>query len=354
MNGRKALQCPPQFLWVFQTCEENCRAFYVEKDLGKIVSALYEEDWNCASKDAFKVLCGPEIYCELCSFIFDVPRKCNAISVLQSHGYFVRGDRTLFSCRTFSVESYLSLVECLMWAYLDRKIPRSSMIKVLGKSSGSLPDSEHCICAWINTVVSKHAHLPAVNVISQQFFGQPYLRVILFHFTLKDVFMNISDTSENNMSIGFSGAKELDIPLPFDETQLFQPPLSILCFWCKAIEVLSCLPVAKPQLVLSDEAVARRLTGVREMRRVVGEAKKRCQELVTEVSIKCEEARRCRSVMRRVGKVLASDSNKRIEEDTDCVEGSESRRVRWDRSVMILAKKAYDRKASTFASSLSD
>jgi hypothetical protein len=279
----------------------------------------------------------------LCLFIFETPKSQKPIDVLQRNGYFLRGEKNLLDGDVFSVALFLSLVECFMWAYLDRKLPRREMGKILGKAEGNVQDCEHAVCAWINAVVSKHAQLPVLNVIGQQFFGLPYLRLVLFHFTLEDRLLNTSDTSTKNMEIGFAVAKSLKIPLPFDESKIIQPPLAILCFWCKAIVILSALPPAKRRSPLSDQTVARRLSGLCELRRAVNDAKKRCQVLAAELSSKGDEAQRSRSVMRLL-KMRVSDSSTKNDTESEHVNLEQAKnRIKWDPAVLALAKKAHER-----------
>jgi hypothetical protein len=132
--------------------------------------------------------------------------------------------------------------------------------------------------------VAKHAQLPPLNVIGQQFFAQPYFRIVLFHFTMDDSLMNTRDTGQNNATISFDGARRLDIPLPFDESQTTQPPLCIQCFLCSAIVLLSKLPTVRKRAPVSDAVVARRITGLRELRTEVTQLQKRCKVLNNEVT----------------------------------------------------------------------
>jgi hypothetical protein len=218
------------------------------------------------------------------------------VEVLQRNGYFLIGSRAVLDPEAeFCLAHYLAITECLMWAYIDRKTPHREMLKILGRSDSSqVTDAEALLCRWINAIVAKHTQLAPLNVIGQQFFGQPYFRIVLFHFTMDDGLLNAKDTSQNNATATFEAARKLDMPLPFDESQITQPPLNILCFLCYAIVLLSKLPTVRKRPPVSDAVVARRISGLRELRTEVTQLQKRCRVLNQEVATIAETVNQSR------------------------------------------------------------
>jgi hypothetical protein len=73
------------------------------------------------------------------------------------------------------------------------------MLKVLGQlDGGPSQDAETVLCRWVNAVVAKHAQLTPLSVIGQQFFGSPYFRIVLFHFTMGDGLLNVKGAPRGN------------------------------------------------------------------------------------------------------------------------------------------------------------
>jgi hypothetical protein len=239
--------------------------------LAETVESLYSPEWSSGTSRATQVLSQPELYAEVCIFIFGSSRSENPVDVLHRQGYFLRGSRDVFTQRGDAVE-FLGIVECLMWAYLDRKLPHKEMGRILGrKHLQHTQEAEAVLCRWVNAVVAKHSQLPQLNVIGQQFMGQPYFRIVLFHFTMNDALMSTTDSPKNNAAIAFEASQKLDIPLPFDCSQIAQPPLAILCFLTHAIALLSKLPAVKKRAPVTDSVVARRISGLKELRSEVGQ-----------------------------------------------------------------------------------
>ena len=173
-----------------------------------------------------------------------------------------------------------------MWAYLDRHLPQNEMLFALGNLRSSFAhDSEACICKWINAIVSKHSRLPQLNVIGKHFFGLPYFRIILYHFTKIDKLMNNIDTNTNNAKISFDFCNKNQIVLPFDVNKVEQPPLCTLCFFCNAIKVLIKLKIdQKSSPVITDSVVVKKLNGIHKLRNEVNQLTIRCNKLSDEVN----------------------------------------------------------------------
>jgi hypothetical protein len=334
----RRLLAPPQILWLFQACERHCPDFYRLCGLAAAVDVLYTPEWTDPTTPAAQLFSRPPIYSELCLFLFESGRSEHPIDVLQRNGYFLRGSRTVLDPGSeFCLPSYLAITECLMWAYIDRKIPHSEMLKVLGRSDGlGSQDAEALLCRWINAIVSKYAQLAPLSVIGQQFFGLPYFRIVLFHFTMEDELLNPKDTTQNNATAIFDASRKLDIPLPFDETQVIQPPLAILCFLCYAIVLLAKLPTVKKRAPVSDAVVARRISGLRELRTEVSQLQHRCKLLNSEVAIIAQSVNdpRPQSMLLRdrprTGPPLPSSVS---------LDGRRRAHVRWAPEVLDLAKR---------------
>lgn len=336
------LCCPPQFLWLFQTCEMSCPDFYNSKNLKDSVNSLYSDNWDEPSSPSGILLSNPDLYTNIAVFIFGIKNlssNTNAIDILHQNGYFIRYPRNLFELE-FSIQNYLSITECLMWAYLDHHLPIKEMSNILGNISYNLAhESESTVCKWINAIVSKHSHLPPINVIRKQFFGLPYFRIILYHFTLNDELMSTNDSKINNAKIAFDFCKKNNIIMPFDENKIDHPPLCILCFLYNAIKMLSKIKIVKKRPpVITDSIVAQKLNGIQQLRTEVNQLTIRCNKLSDEVNLFSKMVKsRPRSVITKSRPIRVSSVLKKgnpIKKPAPHTE--QAPRVTWDPNVIKL------------------
>jgi hypothetical protein len=183
-----SLKSPPQFLWLFQTCQLHSRSSDQSIDVAQAMDSLYDSEWAHPESPAGRVLRSPFIYSEVCKFIFGCDPGPNPIDFLQTHSYFKRGDPSLLDSHVaFAIPEYLALTECLMWAYLDKKLPCDQLRTVLTRSIDSeSPDAESLLCQWINRIALKHGHLTPLKCISRKFLGQAHLPCFFYHITLND------------------------------------------------------------------------------------------------------------------------------------------------------------------------
>ncbi|OHS97828.1 hypothetical protein TRFO_09257 [Tritrichomonas foetus] len=270
-------------MWLFQTCETYCPDFYRQNNLQDAVKQLFTAKWDDPSRSSAKYLTNSEFYLQVTKYIFNCQDIQNPIEILQRHGYCMRCDINIFKLE-HSVHNFLSITECLMWAYLDRHLPHREMSKIIGKARLSC-DSEAILCQWISAIVSKHSHLPPINVIGKQFFSQPYFRIVLFHFTLDDNLMNISDTPHNNAQICYQFCQNHNLMLPFNLAEIEQPPLCILCFLCYVIVHIVKLPVQNRRIHVSDSIVMKKMTGICKLKKEITQINKRCNKLNNEVNM---------------------------------------------------------------------
>lgn len=338
------LQCPPQFLWLFQACEESCPDFYISHNLEDSVKALYSEKWNDPMSSSGKQLSNSELYKQIALFIFGIQNSneminANAIDILHQNGYFIRYTSNLFELG-FSIQNYLSITECLMWAFLDHHLPINEMSIVLGKlKSNLIHESETSICRWINTIVSKHSNLPSLNVIGKQFFGMPYFRIILYHFTRNDILMSTTDSKINNAKISFDFCNSNNIIMPFDLEKIEQPPLCILCFLCNVIKILDKIKfVKKNSFVITDSLVAQKLNGIQQLRTEVNQITKRCNKLSDEVNFFSQlvKSRPHSSITKSRRVRISSNLLKKRETAKPALHSEPAPRVSWDPNVIKL------------------
>lgn len=285
------LFCPPQFLWLFQTCQESCPNFNDSQNLKDAIDSLYTETWSNPTSPSGQLLSNSNLYANVAFFVFGIQDSnkldnANPVDILHKNGYFIRYPRNLFELE-FSIQNYLSVTECLMWAYLDRHFPMNEMSPILGKSRyTAVQDSEASICRWISAIVAKHSRLPPLNVIGKQFFGLPYFRIILYHFTMNETLLNIADSKNNNARISFDFCLNYHISLPFNVNEVEQPPLCILCFLCNAIKILVKIKVVRKRPpVITDSIVVRKLNGIQQLRTEVNQLTIRCSKLSDEVNL---------------------------------------------------------------------
>lgn len=341
----KHVESPPQFLWLFQACECHCRDYYDLFVSPSALESLYTSGWDNISSPCYQVITRPQIYIELCKYIFSVQNINQIIEFLQKQGYFLRGNRYLFQTPSSSAYNYLSLIECIMWAYIDKKMPIRDMQRVIGRTKQIPDDPEALLCLWINTIVVKHVHLSNLNVIGQQFFALPHFKIILYNYTHDKILLNTNETPKNNMEKTFECLRIMKIPLPFDENQINQPVLCILCFLVNAIVALSQLPRnSHKEKIIYSSLFAQRISGIKHMREEVKEIENRVHSLNDEVSLISKQiqskSRPASQILRkRAPKLIPQNLTEQNLKRTQKV----GERIKWDPQVIEAARLAKQR-----------
>lgn len=229
------MSAPPQIRWFFFFLKDKCKKFAKKNDIKEIIRELPTVDW---ALNASSVLINPAAYSAITKKIFKVSKKNDPVITLQNNGYFGRAPADFFSKITsFDQEKIIPLLECLMWAYLDHKLPKKKFTRVIGRlKTNQCSDADSLICQWINTISLKYGRLAKITTISHHFLGLPHYRLVLFNSLHDPGLRDINDTAENNATIALAAADDLKIPSFFDASDYHQPPLVIMCYLCGAIK----------------------------------------------------------------------------------------------------------------------
>jgi hypothetical protein len=228
-------------------------------------------------------------------------------------------------------------LECIMWAFLDRKVPREALRTSIGQTRATCcKDAESSLCMWINTIVKPHLPLPPLSSITRHFFGLAHFRVLLFNFLRDKSLLDISPDPKVNAKVGLSRAAKLDLYAPFPSTEYQQSPLLIMCFLCRCVVGLSVIQPPSPGPAITGVELQKKLDAIEELKKAVTEVTQRVSVLSQEVQVitvaLSKMKRPSSSLLAAPRPILEGEEGGQQRPQTSMGQSTESKRVTWDLS----------------------
>ncbi|EAY20580.1 hypothetical protein TVAG_239570 [Trichomonas vaginalis G3] len=264
------------FLWLLYTLSDKCNDTKA-KELCQNLDAMDSQEFLGYFSDI-------KTYILLTNYIFDVNTDA-PIDILHNHGYYRYGDASIFAKSNFDEIAFINLIECYMWASLDRKIPTNVLVKKVGRTKVfSLNDPEAIICSWINTCCSTYTKLRPVTSISQYFIGSNQFRALLYSYTRDESLLQYSDP-KTNAEISLRTCSTYGIKQTFEYENYQQSPLVIMCFLVDAIAKLDSIkPLPRPRTI-SRMDMQRIEKNISDTKKEVESLKIRCGVLANDVNL---------------------------------------------------------------------
>lgn len=317
-----------------QCLNDVCPEYAEKKCVPSILFRIFGPHSAESMKRAVWFLANNEPFSMFCHAIFNSEIGANAVEVLQKNGYYLNGNPALMKEieTKFDPRAISNFLECLMWAYLDRNVPRKSLSKLIGNSrSQACVDAESACCMWINTSIKKHSKLPPISTITSHFFGKPHFRVALFNYLHQDILLDVSDDPNNNAEVGLTRAFEAGLQAPFSHKNYQQPPLVIMCYLLRCISLLSEMQQPKPRPVVSAVEMTTMLKNIEQKKKEITETTSRVVRLSDEIS---EISEILRTMKRPVSHLARTMPQGAVTHDarpqTSLAATSASNRVTWE------------------------
>ena len=269
-----------------QCLGDLCPEYAEQKCVPSMLFRIFGPHSNEALKRAVWFLANNEPFSMFCHALFDSEIDANAVEVLQKHGYFLNGKPSLMTEieTKYDARAVSHLLECLMWAYLDRNVPRKALARLVGNSRAqACVDAESACCMWINTSIKKHSKLQPITTITSHFFGKPHFRVALFHYLHQDALLDISDDPKVNAEVGLNCAADAELRAPFAPGHYQQPPLVILCYLCRCITLLAQMQRPKRKAVVTAIEMTTMLKNIEEKKKELAATTARVTQLSDEI-----------------------------------------------------------------------
>jgi len=205
----------------------------------------------------------------------------------------------------FDVGKVHRLFECLMWAYLDRRVPTAALRKMIGDTrTTACSDAESSRCIWVNTCARKHAKLPPLSAISQHFFGRPHFRAVLYGVLHESRLLEFSDDPGANAEVGLRRAAELGLQAPFTAARFRQQPLIIMCYLFRCAKVLAELDPPRPPAAITGTVLTSMLASIEVKKKEVAAATERVRVLSRSVRSIASELRGMRRPKSHLARTL--------------------------------------------------
>ena len=323
-----------QIILFLQCLNEICPEYSTQKTVPGILKRMFGANANDSMKRAVWFLSNPEPYAMFCHALFGSEPTDNAVEVLQKHGYYLSGTPSLMKEieSKFDVPRMRELFECMMWAYLDRRLPEEALKKIMGQTkTKACSDAESSLCMWVNTCAKKHSKLQPVSAITQHFFGLPHFRAVLYNFVQDDELLKFSDDPKVNAKVGLTKAADMGLQAPFPASQYIQPPLMIMCYLCQCVIELSELKRPRTPVVITGVDLSLMRTNVEVKKREVADLTKRVDELSQIVH---DIAERLKNMKRPMSHMARPVQNPEVEErerpKTVMSAAPGEKRVSWD------------------------
>ena len=322
---------PPQALWCLKLIQNRSPKFSEDNGIENAISCLFFSDWDTKDSFLLTVLLSSKTYGELCKIIFGFTTE-DPLLLLQSKGYFQRGDTSILSKPLkekegsqkpvfpnkviVDVDPLIPVLECFMWAYMDNCFPSQVLKKILPKSVyAKLSTGEPMLCSYINHMCSKNAQIPPIHTIGRGFFGLPHMRVVLYDRIDDKSLLKQNESPEENANTTYSKLKSIGIYAPFDISSITQPPLVIQCFLCEFIDAFERIPRKTRVRCVSNMSMGRKLERVMSLRTEVKRIDQRVVSLRSDI-VTLEGKRRAQTALRTRAPV---------------------RRVHWDPDIVAMA-----------------
>lgn len=323
-----------ELVLILQLLNDVCPSFAESKAVPGILGRLFGPNGADAIQRATWLLATREVYGKLCGALFNSDDKDNAIEVLQRNGYFLNGNPGLLKDleSKFDAGKARQFYECLMWSYLDRRVPRDALTKVIGEArTRACSDPEAALCMWINTCTRRHAKLAPITAITQHFFGRPHFRAVLYKFVRESSLLDFSQDPVVNAEVGLARAAALGLQAPFSAAKYRQQPLIIMCFLFRCVAVLADVEPPKPPAVIKGTDMTSMLVNIEQAKRDVAAANKRVSVLnvsVRRISHKLAKLVRPMSQMAKTSPGRRQGGRPRPQ--TSLAMSSSGKRVSWD------------------------
>lgn len=274
-----------EIILFLQCLEDLCPEYAEQKCISATLYRIFGPHSGESMKRAVWFLANNEPFSMFCHALFNSEIGENSIEVLQKHGYYLNGKPSLMQEieTKFEPQSVSPVLECLMWAYLDRQVPRTALTKLIGSSRAqACTDSESACCMWINTNIKKYTKLTPVTAITGNFFGKPHFRVALFAYIHKDFLLDISDDPAVNAEVGLTCAAEAGLQAPFTPKDYHQTPLVIMCYLVRCISRLAQTKQQKPRVITVADMTTM-MNSVEQKKKEVADTTARVTQLSDEI-----------------------------------------------------------------------
>ena len=281
-----------EFLWFLSCLQDKCPVLSLKHNFEAYKVEVKRGAYKDPTIQVHKFLVSPEPYSHLAGALFHEDPKKGAIPILQAHGYYLKGNIHLFENNPRPM-SFLQILECLMWAYLDTCLPKNEITKAIGSTkTTACSDAESTLIMWVNTLAKKHQKLQPITAFAQNFFCLPHFRCVLYHFLLENELLVADDPPEKNAEVALKRATQLGLEPPFEISDFLQPPLIIMCYLCRCAIFFSSMKPPKPPRIISKSDIQQLIFNIEVKKKEIIETEKRVQNLTLEVGEIAENLKR--------------------------------------------------------------
>jgi hypothetical protein len=331
-------QYTPQVIWFLQSVVDVCPEYAQQKGIHNTVARLGGASVEEAYKHALWIIVTPEPYAAYFHELFGSDLDAPPVETLVKNGYFLNGKPTFLKDMEtkLDIRKLRQFLECIMWAFLDRRVPRDALKASIGQTRATCcKDAEASLCMWINTIVKPHLPLPRLSSITRHFFGLAHFRVLLFHFLRDQSLMDVSPDPKVNAKVGLSRAAKLDLRAPFPSTEFQQSPLIIMCFLCRCVVGLANVSPPTPGPAITGVELQKKLDAIEEQKKVVSAVTQRVGVLSKEVQVitaKLSKMKRPTSSLLPAPPPILNGEDGQRPQTSMSGQSAESKRVTWDLS----------------------
>lgn len=266
------------FRWLLHTLKEHCK----DAEAANLSMSILEQ--NGLEKSALFFM-KTDTYTKLTQYIFNI-KDGDPIKTLQSQGYYLNGDKTILKKNYFDERGIDQLIECFMWANLDKKMPLDLIRKHIGRVKVlTCPDADALLCCWVSTIAARFTKLRPIATITHHFLGLPHFRAVLYSFLKDEELLAFSDNPDVNASFSLKTCVKIGLTPTFDQFHYKQSPLVLMCFLVDAIRALDRVQPPAPVRCVSRSQVARIRSQIAAKKREVAAINVRVSKLQADVGL---------------------------------------------------------------------
>jgi hypothetical protein len=301
-----------------------------------MVARLGGTNVESAYKNAQWLIVTAEPYANYFNALFGSDLDASPVDTLKTNGYYLQGRPSFLKDmeNKLDMRKLRQFLECIMWAFLDRRVPRDALKALIGQTKATCcNDAESALCVWINTIVKPHLPLPPISSITRHFFGLPHFRVLLFNFVRDKTLLDVSSDPKVNARIGLSRAAKLGLQAPFRTTDYMQSPLIIMCFLCKCVVGLSRVQPPSPGPAITGAELQKMLDAIEDQKVAVTRVIQRVTKLssaVLEITEKLSHMKRPSSSLLPAPPPIIGENGEVQRPQTSLGQSAETKRVTWD------------------------
>lgn len=270
------MKCKAHFLWFLYILKDRCE----DEEAADICNNLNEDSYDRICQFVSNL----NNYVKLTWYIFEV-KTDSPLKILHENGYYKYGDTSLFTQTEFDKISFINLIECYMWANLDRRIPTDLLVKKVGKVKiFASKDPETILCSWINTCCYTCTKLRQIQSISHDFIGSNHFRALLYSY-IKDESLLKFANPQTNAYFSLNTCASYGFHKYFEPEEYRQSPLVIMCYLVDMIKFLDELkprPAPRPVSQLDVQKINKNIA---ETKKEVESIKVRCGALANDISV---------------------------------------------------------------------